>query len=337
MSALVDFLCFRVRRSYAIVSLIGLRRYARAVDVLSDAVLAMRTGRPHSARVRRSAPFGRRFPAVAGAGFHVVLQGQCWLFPPDADPIALAPGAVVFLPRGCAHGLADTPSTPLAEPSVSLAEVRPDDRDASNDTMMLCGAYLLDQARPHPLFAELPEVIHLSARAGRHPALRATLDLLDMELEQVRPGSGAMLPALLDLLLLHVLRAWLDEHASDKGTGWVAALHDPAVAAALGALHDDPGRQWTVGELGTHAGLSRAAFARRFTALVGQPPLTYLTWWRLTLAARFLRDSDTPLAVVARKIGYQSEFAFAHAFKRQYGQPPGRFRRSAEQADRPSE
>jgi AraC-like DNA-binding protein len=306
------------------------------MDVLSDAVLAMRTGRPHSARVRRRAPFGRRFPPVAGAGFHVVLQGRCWLLPPEGDPIALAPGEVVFLPRGCAHGLADTPSTPLDEPTVSLAEVRPDDDDASIDTMMVCGAYLLDRARPHPLFNELPDVIHLSARAGRHPALRMTLDLLDLELEQVRPGSGAMLPALLDLLLLHVLRAWLDEQARDNATGWVAALHDPAVAAALSALHQEPSRQWTVAELGARAGLSRAAFARRFTALIGQPPLTYLTWWRLTLAARLLRDSDTPLNVVARKSGYQSEFAFAHAFKRQYGQPPGQFRRSVEQVARPS-
>jgi AraC-like DNA-binding protein len=287
--------------------------------------------------VRRRAPFGRRFPPVAGAGFHVVLQGRSWLFPPEGDPIALAPGEVVFLPRGCAHGLADTPSTPLEEPTVSLAEVRPDDDEASTDTIMVCGAYLLDQARPHPLLNELPEVIHLSARAGRHPALRATLDLLDMELEQVRPGSGAMMPALLDLLLLHVLRAWLDEHAGDNATGWVAALHDPAVAAALGALHQEPSRQWTVAELGVRAGLSRAAFARRFTALIGQPPLTYLTWWRLTLAARLLRESDTPLSTVAREVGYASEFAFAHAFKRQYGQPPGRFRRSAERVVPPSD
>ncbi|MET1074495.1 MAG: AraC family transcriptional regulator [Umezawaea sp.] len=297
------------------------------MDVLSDAVLAMRTGRPHSARVRRSTPFGRQLPPVAGAGFHVVLQGRCWLLPPGGDPIPVAPGEVVLLPRGSGHGLADTPSTPLARETAPPAEVRPDDGEAPTDTIMLCGAYLLDQARPHPLFTELPDVIHLSARAGRHPALRATLDLLDLELDRARPGSGAMLPALLDVLLLHVLRAWLDERAGENAAGWAAALHDTAVAAALGAIHDEPGRQWTVAELGARAGLSRAAFARRFSTLVGQPPLTYLTWWRLTLAARLLRDSDTPLAVVARKVGYTSEFAFAHAFKRHHGQPPGRFRR----------
>jgi AraC-like DNA-binding protein len=312
------------------------------VDVLSDAVTAMRVGRPHSARVRRPAPFGRRFPPVDGAGFHVVLQGSCWLFPPDGAPIALGVGDVAFLPRGAAHGLADSASTLLVDASASLAEIPPfhDDEGVPTGqhpangsaaaTVMLCGAYLLDRSRAHPLLSDLPEVIHLPATIGHHPGLRAAVDLLGGELVQPRPGSDAMLPALLDVLLLHILRAWFDDQsAHGTETGWAAALRDLAVAAALRAIHDDPGRQWTVEELGVQAGLSRAAFARRFAALVGQPPLTYLTWWRMTLAARLLRGSNAPLAAVARKVGYTSEFAFAHAFKREYGSAPGEFRQSA--------
>jgi AraC-like DNA-binding protein len=196
---------------------------------------------------------------------------------------------------------------------------------------MLCGAYLLHRPRQHPLLNDLPYVIRVPARAGRHPQLRAAVDLLAHELEQAKPGSSAMLPALLDVLLLLILRAWFDDQAHNgAATGWAAALHDPAVAAALNAIHGEPGLQWTVAELGSRAGLSRAAFARRFTALVGQPPLAYLTWWRMTLAARLLRDPATPLAHVARQVGYTSEFAFAHAFKQEYGLPPGRFRRSAD-------
>jgi AraC-like DNA-binding protein len=310
------------------------------MDVLSDAVAAMRTGRPHSALVRRSASFGRRFPSAEGAGFHVVLQGACWLIPPDGEPIALGAGDVVFLPRGSGHGLADSPSTPLAEaPVTSLAEVRPghDDESAPIDpsrsngagAIMLCGAYLLDRSRSHPLLGELPEVVHLPARVGRHSALRTAVDLLGVELERPRPGADGVVPALLDLLLLYILRTWFDEQSDhDTVSGWVAALHDPPVAAALRAIHGDPARQWTVEELGTRAGLSRAAFARRFTALVGQPPLAYLTWWRMTIAARLLHDSDAPLGAVARQVGYTSEFAFAHAFKREYGSAPGGFRRS---------
>ncbi|MEV4758818.1 AraC family transcriptional regulator [Micromonospora sp. NPDC049559] len=321
------------------------------MDVLSDAVTAMRTGRPHSSLVRRPSSFGRRFPAFDGAGFHVVLQGSCWLLPADAAPIALNVGDVAFLPRGGAHGLADSPSGPLTEAATSLAEppagtaTIPADRadgiggataaDRSDGDgqgpglVMLCGAYLMDRSRAHPLLAELPDVIHLPARVGRHPGLRAAIELLGGELGQARPGGDAMVPALLEVLLLHILRAWFAERAGHDGvTGWAAALRDPAVAAALRAIHGEPARQWTVEELGTVAGLSRAAFARRFTTLVGQPPLAYLTWWRMTLAARMLRDSDVPLAAVARRVGYTSEYAFAHAFKREYGSPPGGFRRS---------
>jgi AraC-like DNA-binding protein len=130
------------------------------------------------------------------------------------------------------------------------------------------------------------------------------------------------------MLLLFILRAWYDEQADhDSASGWAAALSDRAISAALRAIHDDPGRAWTVEALGAQAGLSRAAFARRFTTLVGQPPLTYLTWWRLTAAARLLRDTDAPLAAVAARCGYTSEFAFAKAFKREYGTAPGRYRR----------
>jgi AraC-like DNA-binding protein len=129
-------------------------------------------------------------------------------------------------------------------------------------------------------------------------------------------------PALLDVLLLHVLRTWFAEHDA----GWAAALHDPVVSAALAAIHGEPAGQWTVAGLAARGGLSRAAFARRFTALVGQPPLAYLTWWRMTLAAKRLHESDRPLAAVAREAGYTSEFAFAHAFTRLHGEPPGRYR-----------
>jgi AraC-like DNA-binding protein len=93
-------------------------------------------------------------------------------------------------------------------------------------------------------------------------------------------------------------------------------------------MHNDPARAWTVAALAAEAGLSRAPFARRFTELVGRPPLTYLTWWRMLTASRLLRDSDAPLNVVAAQVGYTSEFAFAHAFKRAYGTAPGRYRRS---------
>jgi AraC-like DNA-binding protein len=302
------------------------------VDVLSDTITAMRTGQPHSRRATLTGPFARRFPPVPGAGFHVVLQGTAWLHPGTADPVELHVGDVVFLPRGDEHGLVDNPSTPLpaaysAVPAGPTAATEP---TTGATAVLLCGAYLLERSRAHPVLDDLPDVVHLPTTVGRHPGLRGAVELLGAELTRPRPGADAMVTALLDVLLLHVLRAWLDDRAAaGRSTGWAAALADPPVAAALRAVHADPARAWTVAELGAVAGLSRSAFARRFATAVGHPPLAYLTWWRMTLAARRLRAGDAPVAAVAREVGYGSEFAFAAAFKREFGTPPGAYRRAA--------
>ncbi|GAA4634169.1 AraC family transcriptional regulator [Actinoallomurus vinaceus] len=307
------------------------------MDVLSDAIIAMRTGRPHSARTERRSPWAVRHPPFVGAGFHVVLRGMCRLMVDGSPPIMLGAGDVVFLPHGSAHEMADpfsAPTDPRVTPLVELEDQMPHDRpDAS--TVTLCGAYLLDRARPHPLINELPEVIHLPVRIGHDPALRAAVGLLGEELDGRRPGADVNIPALLDTLLVYMLRSWLDQQ-SEHGTaiGWAAALSDPAIMAALSGIHGDPARPWTVTGLSARAGLSRAAFARRFSELIGQPPLRYLTWWRLTMAARLLRDSDDPLATVAHQVGYTSEFAFANAFKREYGVAPGRYRAKRPGIDR---
>ncbi|GAA3165484.1 AraC family transcriptional regulator [Nonomuraea salmonea] len=282
-----------------------------------------------------SAPWGMRFAPSDGAGCHVILQGSCRLLPPDGEQIPLGPGDVVFLPHGRGHAIADDPATPLIDVvqdqdgTWTLSEEPP--QGTGPATLMLCGAYRLNRARAHPLLTGLPDVVHLPARIGTNAALRSAVDLLGAELERPGPGSDALVPALLDALLLYVLRAWLHEHAGQAATGWGAALTDPAISDALHALHGDPARSWTVEELGARAGLSRAAFARRFTTVVGRPPLAYLTWWRMTVAGRLLATSDLPLRVVAERGGYTSEFAFAKAFKREFGVSPGRYRRQAAQ------
>jgi len=301
------------------------------MDVLSDALAVMRTGRPHSARTERRGRWAVRHPPFAGAGFHVVLQGSCRLVVDDRAPLVLRAGDAVLLPHGSAHELADGRSEPTADPLVtSLVEIEeqvaPDGLDGS--AVLLCGAYLLDRARSHPLLDELPSVVHLPVRVGRHPTVRAVIDLLGAELEGRQPGIDLLVPALLEALLVYLVRSWLDEQPDARpATGWAAALRDPAIVATLRGIHGDPARPWTVEELGALAGLSRAAFARRFTTLVGRPPLGYLTWWRMTAAARLLRDSDAPLDTVAKQIGYTSEFAFANAFKREYGIAPGKYRK----------
>ncbi|MGW0907953.1 AraC family transcriptional regulator [Streptomyces sp. NPDC002853] len=304
------------------------------MDVLSDAITAMRTGRPHSSRTHRRAPWGLGFAPSNGAGFHVVLQGSAWLIPggDGARPVALGPGDVVYLAHGRGHALASAPDVPLEgfapEPDGSWPTTWESEGDGAS-TVLLCGAYQLDKARAHPLLAELPEVVHLPARVGEHASLRAAVELLGAELVDEQPGSDAVVPALLDTMLLYILRAWWlqERHGSGHPTGWSAALADPAVAAALRAVHGDPAHPWTVENLGALAGLSRAAFARRFAATVGTPPLAYLTWWRMTAAGRLLREEDLPLRQVAERSGYTSEFAFSKAFKREFGVAPGQYRR----------
>ncbi|MFG3498758.1 AraC family transcriptional regulator [Streptomyces sp. NPDC047928] len=311
------------------------------MDILTEVLASMRTGRPVSVRTTGRVPFGLRLPPVAGAGFHVVLSGTCWLVPLEdtahLSPLPLGPGDVVFLRDGRGHILADHPDTPSEverasqfSPGSPLGTVTVGGVGAA--TNLLCGNYHLDQARAHPLVRQLPEIIHLPADPLRHPELASAVQLLRTELEQPRPGSAGIVPALIDSLLLYILRAWLEERPAAQAKGWAAALGDTAVAPALAAIHEKPAFQWTVGTLAARAGLSRAAFARRFSDLVGEPPMTYLTRWRMTTAARLLRESDVPLSEIAARTGYSSEYAFAKAFKREYGQAPGGYRREVHRA-----
>ncbi|MEV6793881.1 AraC family transcriptional regulator [Streptomyces sp. NPDC051320] len=312
------------------------------MDVLSEALGSMRTGRPASIRTEGRAPWGLRLSPVSGAGFHVVLHGTCWLVPlagstPGTRPLHLAPGDVVFLRDGRGHILADDPSSPVTEPEDEGYSQGPPigmltlGGDGAR-TSLLCGSYHLDQGRPHPLVRQLPELIHLPADRGRHPELAAAVQLLGTELESPRSGSDGIVTSLIDALLLYILRAWLESRPVEGAEGWAAALRDPAVAPALAAMHEDPAARWTVESLASRAGLSRAAFARRFAALVGEPPLAYLTRWRMTTAAGLLRDVDLPLSTIAARAGYGSEFAFGKAFKREYGVAPGGYRRSRQPA-----
>ncbi|MGI5232761.1 AraC family transcriptional regulator [Actinoallomurus sp. CA-142502] len=287
------------------------------MDVLSDVIAVMRTGRPSSSRLRLGARWCYRFAPYDGAGFHVFLRGAGWLLTEHEDPTPIGPGDVVLVPHGGAHVLSDSPRAEHAVPFESAAG------DPDGPTDVLCGKYRLDRTRTHPVLARLPEVVHLPAQAGQHADLRAAIDLLGGEVSGRRPGRDAVVSGLLDLLLVYMVRAWLDDNAA---TGWPQALRDPTLAAALEALHADPARPWRLQDLAATAGLSRATLARRFTSVTGQSPMAYLAWWRMAVAARLLRDTDLSLPEIARRVGYGSPYAFAHAFKRHFGLAPGRYR-----------
>ncbi|WP_328540257.1 AraC family transcriptional regulator [Streptomyces sp. NBC_00344] len=310
------------------------------MDVVSDAISALRVGRPLSSRVRARGTWCRSLAPYGGAGFHVVLEGSCWLLPENGPGITLGPGDVVLLPHGSAHVLADSPMDRSSAEHAQFFEPWTDAREElrfiedagdppahpAGGAELLCGKYRLDRARAHPLMAELPDIVHVPSRVGHHRDIRSAIELLGRESDASRPGAGIALPGLLDLLLVYLVRAWLAENQEGRTEGWSIALSDPVVAPALRALHDDPARAWSAVSLSAEVGVSRATLTRRFTGLLGRPPMAYLTWWRMTRAAALLREPGMSLDRVAAKVGYGSPFAFSHAFKRTFGDSPGRYR-----------
>lgn len=148
------------------------------------------------------------------------------------------------------------------------------------------------------------------------------------------PGGDILVRHLLDALLVYVLRGWASRQGCERG--WLSALDDPSIARAIERMHAEPAAAWTVESLAKVARLSRATFARRFVARLGEPPLEYLTRWRMTLAARLLIDGGASVSEVAGQVGYTSEFAFSRAFKRARGMAPAVFRRRPTFADEPS-
>jgi AraC-like DNA-binding protein len=295
-------------------------------------VAAMRTGRPQVARALLHAPWGLRFPPVGAIGVQIILKGHAWLTGPGgAAPIHLAAGDIALIRRHAPHALADDPSSALWD--ADYAAYTPADHwpvdgspldPTTGGTALMGGTYDLGGARPHPLFADLPDVVHLPTRVGVASELQTIVDLLGVELDRNQPGASAATPALLDLLLLYALRAWFE--APEAPNGWARASRDPELSVALRLIHDQPEHPWTVAELAQRCNLSRATFARRFNELTTQPPLTYLTWWRMTLAGQLLRSSDQPLRLVAARAGYGNEYAFSKAFKRELGLAPSRYR-----------
>ncbi|HYP13301.1 MAG TPA: AraC family transcriptional regulator [Bryobacteraceae bacterium] len=244
----------------------------------------------------------------------------------DQPPSQLLRGDLVLLPHGLDHELVHDPSGTSEPLEVFLAK-RSVPASCGPATTVICGVYLSDAQLAHPMLRTLPPVVHFPASAvDAMPALAATLSLLTAELEQSAPGGEAVVQHLFDALFIYVIRAWA-EGKSDDRPGWLSALKDRCLLKALTCMHSDPAAAWTVETLARESGLSRAAFARRFAEVIGEPPLAYLTRWRMGLAVRLLQNSDASIAQVAGHVGYESEFAFSRAFKRDRGIPPARFRR----------
>ena len=253
--------------------------------------------------------------------------GHAWLWTAEGeDPLELVPGDLALVRGGPDHFIASEPGADCVSPdefrSLHAAdEGRLDNRGA----VFLCGAYRFAGDIGARLLEELPQVLSLPASID--DPIHGVVTLLSREMTHAEPGQQTVLDRLLDVLVVLALRAGLARSAS--APAWFRAASDPRLSAALQAMHSKPGELWTVDDLAKLSGMSRATFARVFQQVLGQPPMRYLADWRMTLARDLLLDQDTALTDIAERVGYSSLYAFATAFRRHHGQPPGRWRRQA--------
>lgn len=253
------------------------------------------------------------------AAFHLLVSGEAWLHMPALPaPVLLTAGDLVIFPTDAEHAL--RPAGNAVTNWDDARERRLAD-DSEPGTGLLCGNFGFADTGNLRLLAALPEYVIVRA-VQRGPA-RALVDALFAEARGEQTASGAVIERIADALFVVILREQL---AAAGSAGLLAALRDPALARALAAMHEHPARPWSVEDLARLAALSRSAFAARFTAVVGEPPLAYLTRWRMQLARRRLRAGE-PVATVAGHCGYDSEASFAKAFKRVHGLGPGAARR----------
>jgi AraC-like DNA-binding protein len=297
----------------------------------------------HSIRFRSSAfyrpelraPWGFNID-VRGPTFHIVSHGKCWIGVNGVPKsVQLSAGDFVVLPRSDSHIVRDFPTTPVVDYFDFLKGCAPDKQGAfsaggeGSVARLVCGGMRSENGATDPLLAVLPPLIHFKGRGeDAAPGLRVTVGHVFEELGSGRSGAAAVVTRLADILFMQAVRAYLDENIDIAESGWLAALRDRQIGRALVWLHDKPHQPWTVSELADLVALSRSAFAAKFTQLVGEPPLRYLTRLRLNAATARLRSGNDKLSVIAAAAGYESVPAFAKAFKRYMGVTPGEYRRS---------
>ncbi len=337
------------------------------MDVLTDVLKTVRLTSSCWGRMELSAPWGIEYRAGAEVSmFFYIHRGSGWLTVGEnwASPVPLTAGDLVVAALDRPVTFRDDPAT-TPMPIESLighhgADEEPVDPEkiplirrpvvtvhggGGRLTTIISGVFHFKERQVNPLLSSLPSVIHIRSEDGRAPAgIGETLKLIAQESTNPSPGTEAAIDLLADLLFIQTLRTFMSgsrceveqEECGRIGGNWLRALAEPQIASALALIHAQPGHDWTVASLASAVSMSRSAFATRFTASVGEPPLAYLTRWRLLRAAGAMRDGErmVSLAEIAADAGYESEAAFNKAFKRMFGQPPGAFRRAHLEAAR---
>jgi len=307
---------------------------------LDDVLDLLRVRGAVMANLRARGPWGISIPPTPKATLHAVTAGVCWVRVKGHPPIEQLPGDVVLLPTGAAHIVASAPvgATRMWRKVAADQVGNPahecvfDGAGNGSSTHVICAGFEYDHEVAQPLLSLMPPVLFLSEREMTDGSpVQATLRILRHELAARTSGSATVIDRLIDVLFVQVIRAWLGADGQ-SGASWLQALRDPTIGRALSLLHADPASPWTIESIAREVNLSRATLTRRFSALVGEAPLSYLTRWRMEVAARHLRETDKAVSTIARHVGYASEFAFSRAFSRLRGLPPGRYRAELRQS-----
>jgi AraC-like DNA-binding protein len=270
---------------------------------------------------------GIAFPA-GPAHFYFIQQGQMVISPEASEPVELASGDLVLLPRGDGHTIVDTMISHEAciepfgvEHFDSHKRFLRCGNNPENAVRFIGGSFFFDGHRLASSLSILPAVIHIpSGASGTSDWLKGIAHFMLEETREAGPGSSLMVSRLIDLLVIRALRAWASAHPTNLGR--LGALNEERIARVIDAMHNDPQKDWTLETLASVAVMSRSLFAEKFLVTVGEPPLRYLARWRLTLAADLLKAGRLKVTEVARRTGYKSDAAFSRAFKAQFGWPP---------------
>jgi AraC-like DNA-binding protein len=303
-------------------------------DPLGEALHHLRMSGAFYCRTELSAPWGLTLPQLPDyLWFHILTAGSLQLETGGGEPMMLGTGDVALVTHGAGHALRserDVPTVGILE----LEREEVSDRyeilrygGGGTPTRLMCGAVRFDQPAARTLVAALPDLVRIEALAGPDvERIQGTLSLIAAETARPRPGGEAVITRLADVLVIQAIRAWIETNP-DAQPNWLGALRDPEIGRALALIHAEPARAWTVAALSRQVAMSRSAFAARFTTLVGEPAMQYVTRVRMQMAVTALRDEGASVAELANRLGYRSQAAFARAFKRVVGVTPGTIKR----------
>lgn len=304
-------------------------------DPLGEALHLLRMDGAFYCRSELGAPWGFSLEAMPGhMWFHVVTSGAMWLDYGEGEPLHLRPGELALVTHGGGHALRGDPDAPAPDiHELGLERITERYETLCYDgggerTTLVCGAVRFDHPAARGLVDVLPGTILVeAARSPQMERMQNSLSLLAVEARDTQPGGEAVITRLADILVIQAIRSWIDTDPAAR-TGWLGALQDAQIGRAVALVHADPARDWSVAGLADAVAMSRSAFSARFTELVGEPAMAYLTRWRMHVARDELQQG-AGVAELAMRLGYGSEAAFARAFKRVTGETPGAIRRAA--------